>query len=63
MRFAASPLMVAVALGLLGPSVLDVEEDGQEAHAPDADGSDDSARIAVEPVDAALPEADDRHGV
>lgn len=30
MRFNASPLMVAVALGLLGPSVLEVEEEGLE---------------------------------
>lgn len=38
MRFAASPLMVAVALGLLAPSVLDVEEDGLEERAsPEAD--------------------------
>lgn len=36
MRFAASPLMVAVALGLLGPSVLEVEEeDGIEEVSPD----------------------------
>lgn len=33
MRFAASPLMVAVALGLLGPSVLEAEEEGLEEHA------------------------------
>lgn len=32
MRFNASPLMVAVALGLLGPSVLEVEEEGLEDH-------------------------------
>lgn len=33
MRFAASPLMVAVALGLLGPSVLEAEEEGLEDRA------------------------------
>jgi len=46
MRFAASPLMVAVALGLLGPSVLDAEDDGVEDHAA-------SGRDAQDDVDAA----------
>lgn len=39
MRFAASPLMVAVALGLLGPSVLEAEEEGLEEHGAPADES------------------------
>ena len=52
MRFAASPLMVAVALGLLAPSVLEVEEEAREDHAspdlvlldgPDAEPSAPSA--------------------
>jgi hypothetical protein len=37
MRFAASPLMVAVALGLLGPSVLEAEDEISEDHAGEAD--------------------------
>jgi hypothetical protein len=31
MRFTANPLVLAVALGLLGPVALDEEEDGAEA--------------------------------
>lgn len=43
MRFAASPLMVAVALGLLGPSVLEAEEEPTEARAEDAEGVPDAS--------------------
>lgn len=45
MRFVASPLMVAVALGLLGPNVLDVEEDTQEDCAAPPDSLDGDADL------------------
>lgn len=51
MRFAASPLMVAVALGLLGPSVLEAEDEGLEEHAPPVDEAVVDV-VAVEVVDA-----------
>ncbi len=50
MRFAASPLMVAVALGLLGPSVLEVEEESLGEYAPSE--PDAAAEAPVEPADA-----------
>jgi hypothetical protein len=39
MRFAASPLLVAVALGLLGPAALDAEEDELEGFASESTSS------------------------
>ncbi|MES2641501.1 MAG: hypothetical protein V4850_18560 [Myxococcota bacterium] len=39
MRFAASPLLVAVALGLLGPAALDAEEDDLEGIASESTSS------------------------
>ncbi len=40
-RLSASPLLVAVALGMLGPAVLEEEEETPSAHRPDADGDRD----------------------
>jgi hypothetical protein len=38
MRFAASPLVVAVALGLLGPLALQPDAEDSERPAPDGEG-------------------------
>ena len=45
MRFVASPLMVAVALGLLSPNVLEAEEDGQEDCAAPSDSAEHDAAL------------------
>lgn len=37
MRFVASPLLVAVALGFLAPAVLDTEDEDQEEIQPPVD--------------------------
>jgi hypothetical protein len=39
MRFVASPLLVAVALGFLAPSVLDTEDEDQEEVLPQPDAA------------------------
>ena len=36
-RLSASPLLVAVALGMLGPAALEEEEETPSAHRPDGD--------------------------
>ncbi|MFN7145825.1 MAG: hypothetical protein ACK4YP_18765 [Myxococcota bacterium] len=51
MRFNASPLMVAVALGLLGPSVLEVEEEGLEERGLPEDDAASELDAAVEAAD------------
>lgn len=54
MRFAASPLMVAVALGLLSPMVLDMEDEGRGDHASS------SPELEGEPVEAPSSDVDVR---
>jgi hypothetical protein len=55
MRFAASPLLVAVALGLLGPAALDPEdEDCEQLNAPPIERAADALPVELE---AKAPEA------
>ena len=56
MKLAAHPMVVAVALGLLPPSVLDVR--GLDARKPDADALDDDFDVAHDELDAAADELD-----
>ena len=46
-RLSASPLLVAVALGMLGPAVLE-EEESPSAHHPDLDRDQNLDRIDVD---------------